>query len=103
VKSEVEVVRITQKTFSNEIEVHWKVTIYKESKAMVNRCFENNVTLESVCETIELPVKTIVHSETLTSKLPEDATNEEIDATVTKHATEYISRWQPTLTVEIAR
>jgi len=94
-KAEMSLTRIEQKLDSYEFEVFWRVTIYKEKEVLEEVCDETS------CEKIPKIVKDIIHSEELSSKVPETATKEEIESTVEKHFNNFVEGWKPNIVIEI--
>jgi len=85
VKSNVTILRTEQRPFSDEIEVFWNALIYTEGYEEID-----NGTIIT---------REVLSNETLSSKFSEDSTEEQINETISKHAEEYLNRWNPNIII----
>ena len=94
----IDIIRATQKPYSNEIEVFYRVTVYDESVVLAEVCSEIDFEIE--CEDIEKVERNILFSEIISSKFPEDVTKGEVERVLNIHANEFVSNWKPNILVD---
>lgn len=92
---------IEQKLNSNELEVFWNVKIFKKTAYVVKEC--TGEIGKEVCKDVTKYSYEYYVNEILSSKVPEDYTDNQIENLVKKHAEEFVERWKPEVKYKVTK
>lgn len=100
-KYEAKIIDMERDIHDTEITVIWHVQLYAEEFYDEEECTYDEETMEENCQIVTKVARDILHDETFSSTVPEDATDKEIEDTIKLHARDWINSWRPPLKVGI--